>query len=176
MTLTISLKSGSRHCSIRRFASSALHGRLQFTFNPASSIRLQGVRYERLGDHLIATGTLEGPRLDISGRTDPRQHHTGLAPRAQRAFDNHRRNDRGSWLHRTPTALRRERYRTLSHRWMPNTERRYRNVRCRTSFVCTVADSKQNSVQRGTSVGSIGSLTGSFPPNFHPSKTRSAPQ
>jgi hypothetical protein len=65
-----------------------------------------GSRYERLGNDLIALGTLEGPRLDIPGRTNPRQHHTRLAARTPRALDNARRNDRGvSLLHGTPPLL-----------------------------------------------------------------------
>lgn len=107
MTPTISLKAGSRQCSIKalckfhstRVASARLSPR------PTASDFI-GSRYERLGNDLIALGTLEGPRLDIPGRTNPRQHHTRLAARTPRALDNARRNDRGvSLLHGTPLLL-----------------------------------------------------------------------
>ena len=81
MSSTISLKSGSRHCSIKAFC--------EFHFTQAASARLSAsqhhrVRYERLGNDLIALETLEGTRLDIPGRTNSRQHHTRLAACTQR--------------------------------------------------------------------------------------------
>ena len=90
----------------------------QFTGKPAGCVRFEGIGCGDVQLDVIAFGAFEQPVFETDGtRRNAFQHHSRLAAGTARALDSAQELlGRG---HGAFPVLRRERYRTLCHRWLP---------------------------------------------------------
>jgi hypothetical protein len=90
----------------------------EFSGKPTGSVRFQGIRCSDAYLDVIALGAFEQPVFEADGaRRHAFQHHPGLAAGTAKALDGDQELlGRG---HGASPVLRRERYRTLCHRWVP---------------------------------------------------------